>query len=136
MQALPSGLPEIVADDENLSRFLTQGGQFNSFGAKPAAFLPNPKYRNTSVFRLGNEPDRLRQVWEESTTGGRTLKAAAICRAKDVRAVRLDVLAKEPPPAHANIEDWPWNETDPELQKARQLELAGQLASASEVVRL
>lgn len=136
MQTLPSGLPEHIADDEDLSRFLTQKGHFNSFGAKPSAFLPNPKYRNTSVFRLGNEPEKLRQVWRETTTGDRDLKGAATCRAKDVRAIRLDVLAEEPPPAHANIEGWPWHETDPEMQKAQQLELAGQLASTSGFVRL
>lgn len=136
METLPSGLPEHVGDDENLARFLTQRSQFNSFGAKPAAFLPNPKHRNTSVFRIGNEPELLRQTWKETVTGDRVLKGAAICRAKDVRVIRLDVIVEEPPPAHANIEGWPWNETDPELQKAQQLELAGQLASVSEIVRL
>jgi hypothetical protein len=46
MTMLPSGLPERVSDNEDLSRFLTQSGQFNSLGAKPAAFLPSPKHRN------------------------------------------------------------------------------------------
>jgi len=136
MQTLPSGLPEYVADTEDLTRFLTQSNLFNSFGAKPAAFLPNPKYGNTSVFRLGNEPDRLRQTWRETATGDRVLKGAAIFKARDVRASRLEVLPEEPPPAHANIEGWPWMENCPELQKAQQLELAGGLAEASELVRL
>ena len=51
MATLPSGLPELVGDEEDLTRFITQSNHFNSFMAKPAAFLPNPKYRNTSVFR-------------------------------------------------------------------------------------
>ena len=136
MPTLPSGLPEQIADEEDLSRFLTQSSQFNLFGAKPAAFLPNPKYRNTSVFRIGVEPERLRQTWNETARGDRALKGAAICKAKSVRACQLDVIAEEPPPAHANIVSWPWLEADLELQKAQQLELAGQLASASEVIRL
>lgn len=136
MHALPSGLPEHVADVEDLSRFLTQSSQFNSFGAKPAAFLPNPKYRNTSVFRLGNAPELLGQTWKENDKSGRPLKGVAICNAKDVRIAGLDVLAAEPPPGHANIEGWLWIESDPELQKAQQLEAAGQLAKASKVVLL
>jgi len=135
MATLPSGLPEQVGDDEELARFLTQSGQFNSFGAKPSAFLPNSKYRNTSVFRIGNEPERLRQVFKETVVGDRFLKGAAICRTKQIRANLLDVVAEEPPPAHANIEGWPWIGDDPEEQKARQLELAAQIAAASEMVR-
>ncbi len=136
MHLLPSGLPEHVADEENLARFLPQSNLFNSFGAKPAAFLPNPKYRNTSVFRLGNEPDRLRQTWKNHDKSGRTLRGAAICKAKVVRTNQLEINAKEPPSAHANIEGWPWIESDPELQKALQLEGAGQLADASVLVQL
>ena len=135
MATLPSGLPEQVGDDENLTRFLTQGSHFNSLMPKPAAFLPHPKYKNTSVFRIGNEPERLRQTWNAAANGERTLKGAAVFKSTDVRGIGLDVIAKEPPPAHANIEGWPWLENDPELQKARQLELATQLASAAELIR-
>ena len=136
MGMLSSGLPELVADGESLSRFLTQSNQFNSQMAKPAAFLPNPKSRNTSVFRYGNDPERLLQVWNETATAGRALKGAAVFMAIHVRKLQLDVVAAEPPPAHANIEGWPWMENDPELQKARQLELANQIASTAELVRL
>lgn len=135
MQTLPSGLPEHIDDEESLARFLTQSNQFNSFMAKPAAFLPNPKHRNTSVFRAGNAPAQLRQIWE-ALGSQRTLKAAAVCKAARIRANQLDVIAEEPPPAHANIENWPWLDNDPELQKAKQLELAGQIASATELVKL
>lgn len=136
MQALPSGLPEEVGDNEELARFLTQSGQFNFLGAKPAAFLPNPRYRNTSVFRMGNDPDQLRRTFKETVTGGRKLKGAAIVRTRKIRELFLDVVAKEPPPAHANIERWPWIKDDLEEQKARQLELAAQIAQVSEMVRL
>lgn len=134
MQTLPSGLPERVGNHENVSRFLTQGSHFNSHGAKPAAFLPHPNHRNTSVFRIGNEPDRLKSIWAETAAGDRSLKGVAILKAAAVRAASLDLASKEPPPAHANIEGWPWLQTDPEEQKARQKLLALQLAQASEVL--
>ena len=41
--------------------------------------------------------------------------------AKQYRLIGPDgqeVLSAEPPPAHANIEGWPWMEADPQLQKA------------------
>lgn len=136
MATLPSGLPDQVANEENLSRFLTQSNQFNSLMAKPAAFLPHPVHHNTSVFRIGNEPDRLQQVWNETTSGERQLKGVALFTAADVRQVQLEIMAVEPPPAHANIEGWPWLDNDPELQKARQKELAAQLASKTIVVIL
>ena len=58
---LPSGLPEQVADEEDLARFLTQSSQFSAVMAKPAAFLPNPKDRETSVSRHGRAP--LEALW-------------------------------------------------------------------------
>jgi hypothetical protein len=128
---LPSGLPEIVEDEEELARFLTQRSQFNAVLVKPAVFLPGPKDRETSVSRHGPEPrDRL---WEigRAATGGRTLHGAAIFKARVVRETGLEVEADEPPPRHAAIRGWPWVEADPELQKARQKELAARLASAA-----
>jgi hypothetical protein len=135
MATLPSGLPEVIADSEDLSRFLTQSSHFNSVMAKPAAFLPNPKYRNTSVFRCGADPERIRQIWQETTDGQRSLKAAAVFTAMEATKASLSVVASEPPPAHANLEGWPWLDSDPELQKAKQVELAAQLAQASILVR-
>jgi hypothetical protein len=136
MEKLSSGLPELVADQEELARFLTQSNQFNSLMAKPSAFLPHPIHRNTSVFRIGGDPDRLRQTWNETAGCERALKGAAILTARGLRACRLDVIAAEPPPAHANIEGWPWTGSDPELQKAERLKLAQQIASEAKLVRL
>ena len=136
MATLPSGLPEVVANSEDLARFLTQSGQFNAMMAKPSAFLPNPKYRNASVFRAGADPERLRAIWQVTTDGQRPLKTAAILQTGTVTEVGLAVIAAEPPDAHANLEGWPWHENDPELQKAKQLELAAHLAQASTLVRL
>jgi hypothetical protein len=136
MAALPSGLEEIIADDEDLARYLTSSSQFNAVMVKPAAFLPNPKDRETSVFRHGSEPrDRLWGIGVEHAAGGRTLHGAAICKAQHVREIQLEVTADEPPPRHAVIRGWPFSEVDPELQKARQKEFATLIASKAVVVR-
>lgn len=130
---LPSGLPESVADEEDLVRFLTQSNQFNSIMAKPAAFLPNPRDRETSVSRHGRQPEQsLWQIGQEAA-GSRNLYGAVFCSARDVRAAQLEVFADEPPMRHAVISNWPWMDNDPELQKARQKELAVLLASAAGV---
>ena len=126
---LPSGLPDIVGDDEDLARFLTQGNQYNSLMAKPAAFLPNPKDRETSVSRHGREP--VDQLWAIGiqAAGHRSLHGAAIFKGRTVRAARLEVLADEPPLRHAAIRKWPWLENDPDEQRARQKEMAAVIAS-------
>ena len=136
MQTLPSGLAEFVANEENLARFLTQSNQFGSGMAKPAALLPNPIHKNTSVFRIGGDPDQLRRVWAETDKSGRQLKAAALFKAADVRSAQLDVIAEEPPAAHANIEGWPWLENDPDMQKAQQKERAQDIARQTSIVLL
>ena len=134
MDTLPSGLPDLVADEEDLTRFITQTNHFNSTMAKPAAFLPNPKYRNTSVFRCGPDRELIWKIWQNTNAGERTLKAAAICKTVEVRKIGLDAIAKEPPDRHANIEGWPWLDNDPEFQKAKQLEKAQSLAQKSKLV--
>jgi hypothetical protein len=126
---LSSGLSEIVSDDEDLARFLTQSSQFVATMAKPAAFLPSPKDRETSVSGHGSEPRKV--LWQTgiSAAGTRKLYGAALFKAGAVRAAKLDVLADEPPLRHAVIRGWPRNETDPELQKAQQKEIATMIAS-------
>jgi hypothetical protein len=136
MATLPSGLEEIIADDEDLARYLTASSQFNAIMVKPAAFLPNPKDRETSVFRHGSEPrGRLWAIGIEHAAGGRNLHGAAICKARHVREAQLEVVAEEPPPRHAVIRGWPFSEADPELQKAKQKALATLIASKAEVAR-
>ena len=133
---LPSGLAEIVDNDEDLTRFLTSSSLFNAAGVKPAAFMPNPQNRETSVFRYGSEPrERLWRIGSEHLTAGRTLHAAAIFKARHVRSSQLDVVPQEPPPCHANIVGWPWPQTDPELSKSQQKELASLIAQQAEVFR-
>ena len=128
---LPSGLPEHIDDDEELARFLTQSSQFNAKMVKPAALLPNPKDGETSVSRHGPEPGD--ELWRLglAAAGARPLYGAAIFEARVVRAAQLEVLADEPPPRHAVILGWPRVDTDPELQKAKQKELAALIVSAS-----
>jgi hypothetical protein len=130
METLPSGLPKIVDDHEDLARFLTSSSQFNAKMAKPSAFLPNPKDRETSMFRHGREPaDALWAIGSREAAGERTIHGVAICKAGHIRSLALQVDAEEPPPRHAAIRGWPWGESDPELQKAKQKELAGLIAS-------
>ena len=127
---LPSGLPEEIGDEEEVARFLTQSNQFTRAYVKPAAFLPSPKGRETSVSRHGREPAE--ELWRlgRGAAGARTLYGAALVEAKAVRAARLSVTADEPPPRHAVIRDWPWHE-DRELQKAQQKDRANVLAQAA-----
>lgn len=126
---LLSGLPEAVADEEDLARFLTARGHFNSTMVRPAAFLPNPADRKKSVCRHGREP--LAGLWllaREYLPVETKLYGAGICSAGDVRASKLQVEASEPPRRHADILGFPTNE-DPDLQKAAERERAIQLAS-------
>jgi len=131
MASLPSGLPDLVADEEDVARFLTQSGQFNALMAKPAAFLPNPKDRETSISRHGRVP--LESLWAlgQVAAGARNLYGAAILKAHAVRSANLEVAADEPPSRHAAIRSWPWIEGDPDLQKAKQKERAILLANAA-----
>ena len=134
MATLPSGLPSLVADEEDLARFLTQSGHYNALMAKPAAFLPSPNGRETSVSRHGSQP--LESLWATGleAAGGRNLHGAAIFKARAVRSAQLEVVPDEPPPRHAAIRGWPWIANDPELQKAAQKERAALIASAAALV--
>jgi len=133
---LPSGLPEIVNDDEGLARFITSSSQYNTIGAKPSAFLPETEARETSVFR--HDGERREELWaigEEYAGQGRTIHGVALVKAREVRAVELDVFADEPPPRHAAIRNWPWAEPDADLRKAKHKELAIALASGARFVK-
>ena len=136
MEMLPSGLPEIVADEEDLARFLTSRGHFNSQVVKPSAFMPEIEDRETSVFRHSNEPrDRLWTIGDEHAAQGRTIHGAAIIKTQSVRNVQLDVFPDEPPERHAAIRNWPWTENDPDLRKAKHKELAVSLANDAQLLK-
>ena len=130
---LASGLPEIVADDEDLARFLTSSNQFSTQMVKPAAFLPSVRDHETSVFRHGGEP--LEALWAIGDAHLPRFHGAAVIKAHEVRAVLLDVIADEPPQRHGAIIGWPWLDGDPIEQKARQKERALQIASKAALLR-
>jgi len=131
---LLSGLPEEVGNDEDLARFLTQSNQLSSNGVKPAAFLPSPKTQDVSVARHGEIPRLGLQELGLEATRGRSLRGAAIIRAAAVREVGLDVAADEPPARHALITQWPQLRDDPEMHRARQKQLALDLASNAHLI--
>jgi hypothetical protein len=128
---LPSGLSEHVYDQEDLARFLTHSSQFNAMMVKPAALMPNPRDRETSVSRHGAEPTD--ELWQLGlfAAGNRTLYGAAIFKTEVVRRAGLDVLSFEPPPRHAAIRGWPWQEDDPMERKAERKALAVEIAGAA-----
>lgn len=130
---LLSGLPEQVADEENLARFLTYRSQFNSIGVKHSVFLPEREHKETSVSRHGSEPRESLWAIGDVATKGRNLYGAAMIKAAQVRAAGLDIVADEPPPRHAVIRNWPWAD-DPVRQKAEQKKLALRLASNAQVL--
>ncbi len=134
MSGLPSGLPEHVADDEYLIRFLTDSNRFNAIGVKQVAFLPNPKYRNTSVFRGANDKESGEHLWSSNPVAGKQLKALAIVTAAHVRVSCLELKAEEPPHRHANIENWCWDDEDEELAKAENKKLAMLVASKAKLI--
>jgi hypothetical protein len=136
MDMLFSGLPEQVADEEDLARFLTSSNQFNTKGVRHTVFLPEPKAQETSVFRHEGEPrEALWAIGNEHASQGRTIHGAAILKAGEIRVVRLEVIADEPPPRHAAIRNWPWIGDDPDLLKAERMELAMALASKAQLLR-
>lgn len=135
MGTLPSGLADIVADEEDLARFLTSSSQFNAVTVKPSALLPSLSERETSVFRHGAEPRAaLWEIGREHAARGRNLHGVAVFQAQHVRAASLEVAPSEPPPRHASIVGWPWRSDDPELRKAQHKELALAIAQHAKVL--
>jgi len=128
---LPSGLPEDIDDQEELARFLTHRSHFNQIMVKPAALMPNPIDGETSVTRHGRQP--VEQLWRIGSlaAGDRTLYGAAIFKAHVVRLAGLDIASDEPPPRHAAIRGWPWQDNDPLERKAERKALAAEIASAA-----
>lgn len=133
MSGLLSGLPNHVADDEELARILRSSSHFNTLGAKASAFMP-ARDGMTSVIRHGSEPrEQLWRLAQDTLGADISVHGAAILRVKKVREQDLDVLPEEPPPRHANIVGWPMS-ADPELQRAQQREIALVIAAGSTVI--
>lgn len=133
---LASGLSDVIANDESLARFLTSSSQFNSHGVKHSAFLPNPSDHTTSVFRHSGEPiAELWRIGKEEAARERTLYGASIVAAGDIRDLGLQALADEPPLRHGIICDWPFDKSDPDLEKGKQKAIAMGIAAKSRLLR-
>ena len=133
---MPSGLPVIVDDTEDLARFLNSSKQFNAEKVRASAFFPSSRDGQTSVFRHGIEPRTpLWQLASDYVVTDRTLYGAAIVKARHIRAAGLDVVAEEPPPRHANIIGWASSQSDPELARAELRQRAVDIAEAAVLVR-
>jgi len=124
-----SRAPEPVDDKEDIARFLYSSSWYNILSVKPAAFLPSPNNKTTSVTRYGKTPVSELIERGKRDPNQRRFHGLALVKAKDIRDVGLDVVPDEPPPRHANIVAWPWNAMDPESEKADQLLLATKLAT-------
>lgn len=127
--SLSSGLPKHVEDGEDIARFLTSSGHYNASAVRPAAFMPNPSNGETSVFRHGADPlEDLIEIAQKEVGESRKIHGAAIVQAAAIRAEELEVKAKEPPPRHADIINWPWMKSDHAFGKAQQKEMAAAIA--------
>jgi len=139
MKTLPSGLPEEVSDCEPLARFLVHSNYFVKENGlvKPDAFMPHPKYRNTSVSRHDSSPlERLKGIGHKVVGPDGHLYGAAVTSAKHVRDAKLEVVADEDDGLefHANIVNWFWDETDKQLQKSIQKKIATSLAADAKLL--
>ncbi len=97
---------------EILSRFILQRNWYRSSNntVKYAAFMPNPKNGETSVFRTTGISDE--EIWligerEVATRRGKSIAGRADIEAAVVISLSLRVVPSEPPERHANITGWP-----------------------------
>jgi hypothetical protein len=119
---LPSGLAELVADDEEVARsIMSSSWVAKSTGRiKHNAYMPAPD-DDTSVFRCTKmDVSDVRSLISEDRL---TEHGAAVVPVYAVRDTSLDVIASEPPKRHANIRGWP-RVHDPEEQKSKRKEIA------------
>jgi hypothetical protein len=119
---------ESVATYETLTRFVMQSNWFRSSDrrVKYAAFMPNLRNGETSVFRISDLSDV--EVWAIGDDTVATLRERPILGRADITASlvmanKLNLVPDEPPPRHANIVGWP---QDKERQRIVALELASE----------
>jgi hypothetical protein len=94
--------------------------------ARYAAFMPNPKNRETSVYRILGISDK--EIWEigDREVGqnrGKPILGRADVGASFVIKKGLNVVPSEPPVRHANIVGWPEEKSE---QRLIALELAAE----------
>ncbi len=130
--ALPSGLSELVQDEEAISRFLTSSSHFNATVVKPPAFIPNPKNGRLSVARHSAEPlEESERMAKEDFKLPKAI-GVAVLEAKEFRKLELDFEADDTPPRHADVIGWTWREDDPEFGKSERKLKAAVLAQKAE----
>lgn len=116
-----------ISSTEPLARYIFQSGHYNSSQrrVKYAAFMPAPKNRETSVYRISGLSDI--EIWDignrfVSTLSGRPLLGRADILTEHVLKNGLRVQSvPEPHQRHANITNWP---EEPSKQKSIAIELA------------
>jgi hypothetical protein len=111
---------EQVTPSEVLSRFIMQTNWYrlSDNRVRYAAFMPNPKNGETSVYRISGISDR--EVWEigDREVGLRRDKpilGRADIGASFVITKGLNVVPSEPPIRHANIIGWPEQKSEQRL---------------------
>lgn len=133
MSRLPSGLSDTVEGAETLARFMFSSSLFSSNGVKPAAFLPNPKNGETSVFRHVDETDEQLRAKGAELGGerGKQPHGVAFVKAQVAFDAELQVLPSEPPLKHADIVGWPGFPNEMKRLKGRRKRCAMRLAEAA-----
>jgi len=111
---------EPITPSEVLSRFIMQTNWYrlSDNRVRYAAFMPNPKNGETSVYRISGISDR--EVWEigDREVGLRRDKpilGRADIGASFVISKGLNVVPSEPPIRHANIIGWPEQKSEQRL---------------------
>ena len=119
---------EAITPAEILSRFIMQTNWYRPSDncARYAAFMPNPKNRETSVYRISGISDK--EIWEigDREVGenrGKPILGRADVGASFVIKKGLNVVPSEPPVRHANIVGWPEEKSE---QRLIALELAAE----------
>ncbi len=119
---------ETVLSSEILSRFIMQTNWYRLSDncVRYAAFMPNPRNGETSVYRISGISDR--EVWEiaDREVGLRRDKpilGRADIGTSFVITKGLNVVPSEPPIRHANILGWPEQKSE---QRLVALELAAE----------
>lgn len=130
---LNSGLPDSIAEEEDLTRFLTQSGHYSRSKCvvKYSAFMPSASPVETSVYRTGRDP--IEDLWRlgAAVAGTRSLHGAAVLKARAVYLAGLTAVPAEPPPRHAVVANWPVVLEDSVLEKAERMRVAKILAQAA-----
>ena len=119
---------EPITQSEVLSRFIMQANWYrlSDNRVRYAAFMPNPKNGETSVYRISGISDR--EVWEIGDREVGLKRDKPILGRADIGASfiimkGLNVVPSEPPVRHANIVGWPEEKSE---QRLVALELAAE----------